>query len=86
MKKKRCLGILGVIVGVIIFTCTLSGCNKQITDTTYSFKVILSLPNGDIVEGKITSWIEYDDENQIQVKINGKTYLVHSSNIVFINE
>ena len=64
---------------------TLSGCNKQIFDTTYKFdKAIISLPNGDGVEGKVDSWTDYKDGDQIQVKINGVTYLVHSSDIVLI--
>lgn len=56
-------------------------------DTVYSFdKAIISLPNGDIVEGKIDSWTDYEDGDQIQVKINGVVYLVHSSDVVLIKE
>lgn len=36
--------------------------------------------------GKIESWKDYDDGDQIQVKIDGTTYLVHSVNIVLIKE
>jgi ribosomal protein S1 len=65
----------------------LTGCNKQLFDTTYSFdRAIISLPNGKIIEGKIDSWTDYEDGDQIQVKINGTTYLVHSSDIVLIAE
>lgn len=66
----------------------MTGCtNKQVFDTTYSFeRAILSLPDGTVVEGKVTSWNDYEDGDQIQVKIDGKTYLVHSSNIVLISE
>lgn len=38
------------------------------------------------VAGKIESWKDYDDGDQIQVKIDGTTYLVHSVNIVLIKE
>lgn len=71
-----------IIVAVIYFT----GCgNKQILDTTYRFdRAIISLPNGEVIDGEIQSWKDYDDGDQIQVKINGKTYLVHSSNIALI--
>jgi ribosomal protein S1 len=80
MKKLLAL----ILVIGLIFTFT--GCNKQIFDTTYTFDTaIISLPNGDIIEGKIDSWKDYEDGDQIQVKINGVTYLVHSSNIVLIN-
>ncbi len=83
MKK-----ILVAIVVLMLAAVMLSSCgNKQIFDTTYSFdKAIISLPNGQIVEGKIDSWTDYEDGDQIQVKINGVTYLVHSSDIVLIKE
>ena len=65
----------------------LAGCNKQMVDLTYSYEyAILSLPNGEVVEGKVTSWTDFEDGDQIQVKIDGKTYLVHSSNIVLISD
>lgn len=81
---KKILTAVLILVTMVIF---LSGCNKQIFDTTYSFdKVIISLPNGEVIEGKVESWTDYEDGDQIQVKINGTTYLVHSSNIVLIKE
>jgi uncharacterized lipoprotein NlpE involved in copper resistance len=83
MKK-----ILVTVVALILMTTTLYGCgNKQIFDTTYTFeKAIISLPNGHIIEGKIDSWTDFEDGDQIQVKINGITYLVHSSDVVLIKE
>ena len=39
-----------------------------------------------MIEGKIDSWTDYEDGDQIQVVINGTTYLVHSTNIVLIQE
>ena len=82
MKK-----ILAAFVITLIMVATLSGCNKQAFDTTYSFdKAIISLPNRDVIEGKVDSWTDYEDGDQIQVKINGVTYLVHSENIVLIKE
>ena len=81
--KKLIAAILTIILVVTLF----AGCNRQLIDTTYSFeRAILSLPNGEVVEGKVTSWKDYEDGDQIQVKIDGKTYLVHSSNIVLISE
>lgn len=71
----------------VVLVCCMSGCNKQLIDTTYSFeRAIIYLPNGEIVEGEVSSWKDYDDGDQIQVKIDGKTYLVHSSDIVLISE
>lgn len=81
MKK-----IFAVIL-IIIICLTITGCNKQIFDMTYSFgNAILILPNGEVVEGKVQSWTDFADGDQIQVKIDGTTYLVHSSNIALISE
>ena len=82
MKK-----ILAAILMLTLMVITLSSCNYQILDTTYSFnKAIIFLPNGEIVEGEVDSWMDYEDGDQIQVKIDGVTYLVHSSDIVLIKE
>lgn len=65
---------------------SLSACNKQIVDFTYSYeRAIIELPNGEIVDGKVQSWTDYEDGDQLQVKIDGKQYLVHSSDVVLIS-
>ena len=66
---------------------SLVGCNKQVFDTTYSYeRAILCLPNGEVIEGKVQSWTDFEDGDQIQVKIDGKQYLIHSEDIVLISE
>ena len=83
---KKIIGILLALV-IALTVALLAGCNKQMVDLTYSYeRAILSLPNGEVVEGKVTSWTDYEDGDQIQVRIEGKTYLVHSSNIVLISD
>ena len=76
-----------LLVSLMMFIM-LAGCgNKQFFDTTYTFdKAIISLPDGSIVSGQVQSWTDYEDGDQIQVKIGDTTYLVHSSNIVLIAE
>lgn len=87
MKKYRNQILMVLLALMFILAAVLSGCNRQIIDVTYSFdKAIISLPNGEIVEGKVDSWKDYDDGDQIQVKVNGITYLVHSENVVLISE
>ena len=77
---------IGAIFFIILFIyMLLSGCNKQMIDTTYKFdRAIIELRNGTIVEGKVQSWTDFEDGDQIQVKIDGVTYLVHLSNIDLI--
>lgn len=63
-------------------TIPMAGCNKQVIDLTYEYNwAQLKMPDGTIVEGKLNSWDDYEGD-QLQVKIDGVTYLVHSSNIV----
>jgi hypothetical protein len=81
------VAIILILALLLIPAIFLSGCNRQMVDLTYSYeRAIVCLPNGDIVEGKLTSWRDYEDGDQIQVKIDGKQYLVHSSNVVLISE
>lgn len=84
MKKVISTVLVAAMVLSMVFG--LSGCgNKQLFDTTYTFnQAIIYLPNGTIVNGKVDSWTDYEDGDQIQVVIDGKTYLVHSSNIALI--
>ena len=84
MKK-----IIALLLAVILLlsVALLAGCNKQMVDLTYSYEyAIIGLPNGEVVEGKVSSWTDFEDGDQIQVKIAGKTYLVHSSNVVLISD
>ena len=82
--KKVIAALLCVIA--VLSAMVLSGCNKQMVDLTYSYEyAIIGLPNGETVEGKVSSWTDFEDGDQIQVKMNGKTYLVHSSNVVLIS-
>ena len=85
MKKK--IAIILALVLVLASALFLTACNKQMVDLTYSYeRAILSLPNGEVIEGKVSSWTDFEDGDQIQVRIDGKTYLVHSSNIVLISD
>lgn len=83
---KKIIVVLLVLVAVLS-AMVLSGCNKQMVDLTYSYEyAIIGLPNGETVEGRVSSWTDFEDGDQIQVKIDGKTYLVHSSNVVLISD
>lgn len=82
MKKK-----ITMIFAAVMLIIALSGCNKQVVDLTYSYdRAIINLPNGEIVSGTVESWKDFDDGDQIQVKIDGVVYLVHSVNVVLIKD
>lgn len=81
--KKRVIAM----VSALVLCFALTGCNKQVLDTTFSFdSAIISLPNGEVITGKVQSWKDYEDGDQIQVKIDGTMYLVHSSNVALISD
>ena len=82
MKKK-----IIAILCVAVMTFGLTGCgNKEVSDLQYSFNyAIIQLPNGEIVEGKVDSWKDYEGE-QLQVKIDGVVYLTSSYNCTLMNK
>lgn len=88
MKQKVIIVIVAVLVlaiaGGVIYWETHHG-NRQLYDLKYRFnRGIIRLPNGEVVEGKVSSWYDYDDSDAVQVTIDGTTYLTHYSNVVLI--
>lgn len=85
MKKK----IVALLLGLTLAVSTLTGCgkgNKDVWDTVYAFDyAIIELPNGEVIEGEVQSWCDYEGE-QLQVKINGVTYLTSSTKCILIAE
>ena len=77
-------GVIAILLAAVV---TLSGCgNYDMWDTTYRFhRAIISLPNGEIVDGKVDRWVDFESD-AVQVVIDGTTYLTHYSNVVLINE
>ena len=76
---------LAVIAATLIVSLTSCG-NKMVFDTTYSFEeVVAVLPNGEIIEGELEGWTDYEDGDQLQIKVDGKVYLVHSSDCALIS-
>lgn len=81
MKKR----VLALISAAALAVFTLIGCNKDIIDTVYTFDyAIIKLPNGEVVEGKVDKWTDYEDGDQLQVTIDGKIYLTSTLNCTLI--
>ena len=79
--------ILVMLLALVTVVALLVGCgNKDMFDTVYTFdKAMICLPDGTVISGEVESWRDYEGD-QIQVKIDGVTYLVHSSQLVLIAE
>ena len=89
MKRTISLILTIVLAATILITCT--GCasigyNKQLIDLNYHYNyAFISLMNGEIVEGPISSWNDYTDSDMVQVVFtDGNIYYTHSSNAVLI--
>lgn len=84
MKKLKIV-LLGIIIlgGLVLLT----GCNKQIIDTKYTFdRAIVVLNDGTRMEIEIAKWNDYDGEQIQIIGKDGKVYLVSSYNTILIKD
>ena len=81
---KRIVFVL-LLVAMCFGLCACGNYDVWDTVRTYN-QVIISLADGSIVTGRVQNWRDYADGDQIQVKVNDKTYLVHATNVTLIAE
>jgi hypothetical protein len=92
MRKKGYVTIFAIVVVLVLLVAggiglVRSFTNRQWFDTTFSFEhAIIALPGGRVVEGAVDSWTDFEDGDQIQVKIDGVTYLTHITNVVLVSK
>lgn len=79
MRKK-------LILGAILLAALLTGCNKQLLDTNYSFKRAKIIIGDEVIEVKVKSWNDYDDTSIQITDENGTVYLTDIKNVVLINK
>lgn len=81
-----------IVVALIITLClTLTACqigNRQIGfDTTQTFRwAIIQMGNGELIEGPVDSWRDFDESDVVQITIKGVTYLTHYANAILATE
>lgn len=82
MKK---IFVAMVLLLAVIFTMV--GCgNRKLIDRVWSYEyAIIQLPNGEIIEGKVESWSDYENGDMLQVRIDGVNYFTHSENVVMFS-
>ncbi|MBE5807837.1 MAG: hypothetical protein E7317_05805 [Clostridiales bacterium] len=79
--------VVAVIIGAFMIWWELNHGNRQLIDASNRFdRAVLLMPNGEVVEGKLNSWLDYADSDVVQVTIEGKTYLTHYANVCLIND
>jgi hypothetical protein len=86
IKSVLAAAIIVIVILLVIFgRIELFIGNRQILDTAMHFDhARVKLADGEVIEGKVDSWRDYENSDQIQVTINGTTYLVHSTNATLI--
>lgn len=79
--------ILVILIGSFVIYWENTHGNRRLIDTKYRFdRAIIALPNGQVIDGKISSWLDYNDSDVVQITIDGKTYLTHYTNVCMIDE
>lgn len=89
MSKFKVVALVALLmVGALV----LSGCsigNRQIgLDLTQSFRwAILELGNGELIEGRVTAWRDFDESDVVQFTLDdGVTYLTHYSKVILCTQ
>ena len=81
--KRIALAIMLIVMAFALCACG----NRDVWDTVNRFdRVIVQLADGSIIDGKCQNWCDYQNSDMVQVKVDGKTYLVHSMNCTLIAE
>ena len=81
--KRIFLALLALAAALLLTACG----NRTVIDTVYTFdRAIIALPDGSYINGEVESWRDFEDGDQLQVTIDGVTYLTHSSNVVLIQD
>ena len=82
------IALVVIMLFAFVGTATAWG-NRAIFDMTYKFdRAVIMLPNepGGYVCGNVESWQDYENSDVVQVKVDGKVYLTHYSNVVLIDD
>ena len=83
-KEETDLLIFGVLLIILGLGSTVFK-EEKVEDILQ--KVVIKLPNNEIVTGELAEWTTYDNKDTVKVKLkNGKQYLGHSSDIVLYND
>jgi len=82
LKKWVIIGV-SVIAVVVVGFFVVRGMftNRSVRDTTFKFGWgEVKLQSGEVISGKVTRWLDFENSDMLQITIEGKTYLVHSAN------
>lgn len=78
--------IFVIAIFMVLITPVKTHANFKLFDFKYDFDyAYISLPNGECIEGKVDNWRDYEDGDQLQIQINGVTYLTDTTRAVLVS-
>ncbi len=88
MKNKiiRILIIIGILLMYFLCVIPLTGCNKDIFDTNYTYHKAICEIGGEYKEIKIKQWSDYEGEQIQIIAKDGNTYLMSMNNCTLVKE
>ncbi len=91
MKNWKVWGVillvLVLVIGGFAAWWEMTRGNRTQLDTKFHFdRAIIRLPNGESLEGKVSSWLDFSDSDVVQIKMDGKTYLTSYNNVCLIDD
>jgi hypothetical protein len=86
-QKGKKMKKIAIVALIIVLCLTLTACqigNRKIgIDTTQTFRwAIIQMGNGELIEGPVDSWRDFDESDVVQITIKGVTYLTHYANAI----
>lgn len=80
---KKVFAIVLLVALCFALTACQIGNRKIGLDTTQTFRwAIIQLGNGELIEGPVDSWRDFDESDAVQITVNGITYLTHYANAI----
>ena len=85
MKKIAIIALI-MILCLMLTACQIG--NRKIgIDTTQTFRwAIIQMGNGELIEGPVDSWRNFNEGDSVQITIKGVTYLTHYTNVILVTE
>ena len=88
------IAVIAILLFAIIIVCAyfvpnlLFNGNKQVVDTNLAFHyAIIEVGNGELLEGPIRAWRDYEDSDVVQVVMDdGMVILTHYAKVMLFSE
>ncbi|PYG84904.1 hypothetical protein LY28_03525 [Ruminiclostridium sufflavum DSM 19573] len=70
----------------VTLSTALSGCNKDIIDTNYTFKKAIIVIGNEKIDVNIKQWRDFDGDQMQVTDEHGQVYLTHSANVLLLKK